>query len=202
VPNSAKILCFAGSLRKDSFNKKLVKIAMEGAKQAGAEVTYIDLKEFPLAVYDGDVETEQGIPENALKLKELFLQHNALLIAAPEYNSSITGALKNAIDWVSRPLPDEKPLACFNGKVAGIMAASPGALGGLRGLVTVRSILENINVIVVPNQVAVPQAHKAFKEDGSLNDEKQQESVKQIGARVAEIAAKLQADLNLTSTRR
>jgi chromate reductase, NAD(P)H dehydrogenase (quinone) len=186
-----RILCFAGSLRKDSFNKKLVKIAMEGAKSAGADVTFLDLKDFPLAVYDGDVEAEQGVPDHAKKLKELFLQNDALLIASPEYNSSISGALKNAIDWVSRPVPDEKPLACFTGKVAGIMAASPGALGGLRGLVTVRSILENINVIVIPNQVAVSQAGKAFKDDGTLADEKQQANVRQIGVRVAEITAKL-----------
>jgi NAD(P)H-dependent FMN reductase len=180
-------------LRKDSFNKKLVKIAMEGAKSAGAEVTFIDLKDFPLSVYDGDIEAEQGIPENAQKLKELFLKHDALLIASPEYNSSISGALKNMIDWVSRPVPDQKPLACFIGKTAGIMAASPGAMGGLRGLVTVRSILENINVIVIPNQIAVSQAAKAFKDDGTLVDEKQQASARNIGVRVAEISAKLLA---------
>src|SRR3978361_1282663 len=100
-----RILCFAGSLRRDSLNKKLVQIAMSGAKAAGADVTFVDLKDLPLAVYDGDVEAEQGIPENAQKLKELMLANDAFLIAAPEYNSSITGALKNAIDWASRPAP-------------------------------------------------------------------------------------------------
>jgi NAD(P)H-dependent FMN reductase len=194
MPYTPKLLCFAGSLRRDSFNKKLVKIAMEGARKAGADVTYLDLKDLPLAVYDGDVEAEQGIPDNAKKLKELMMESQGFLIACPEYNSSISGALKNAIDWASRPLPGEGPLACFKGRVAGIMAASPGALGGLRGLVTVRSILENIGVIVVPDQVAVSQANNAFKDDGSLQDEKKQESVLKIGARVAEVTARLFAE--------
>jgi NAD(P)H-dependent FMN reductase len=190
-----KILCFAGSLRRDSLNKKLVQLAMAGAKNAGADVTYVDLKDLPLAVYDGDVEAEQGLPENARKLKELFFASQGFLIASPEYNSSISAALKNTIDWVSRPAsPDEKSLACFTGKVAGIMSASPGALGGLRGLVTVRSILENIGVIVVPNQLAVAQANKAFKDDGTLVDEKQQKSVEAIGARVADITMRLFAE--------
>lgn len=191
MANMPRILCFAGSLRKDSLNKKLVQVAMSGAKAAGADVTYLDLKDLPLAVYDGDVEAEQGIPENAQKLKELMLANDAFLIACPEYNSSITAALKNAIDWASRPAPGEPQLACFKGKVAGIMSASPGALGGLRGLVHVRAILGNIGVIVVPEQVAVGQANKAFGDDGRLIDEKQQASVENIGKRVAEVAARL-----------
>jgi NAD(P)H-dependent FMN reductase len=194
MPHTPKILCFAGSLRRDSFNKKLVKIAMSGAKNAGAEVTFIDLKDYPLNVYDGDIEAEQGIPENAMKLKEIMLAHQGFLIASPEYNSSISGALKNAIDWASRPAPGEGPLACFKGKVAGIMAASPGALGGLRGLVHVRAILENIGVIVVTEQVAVSKANAAFNEDGSLADEKQNASVIKIGARVADVTARLFSD--------
>src|SRR6185295_2879266 len=98
-----KILAFAGSMRKDSFNKKLIRVAAEGARSAGAEVTLIDLKDFPLPVYDGDLEAAEGLPAGAKKLKELFLQNQGLLIASPEYNSSIPGTLKNAIDWVSRP---------------------------------------------------------------------------------------------------
>lgn len=186
-----KILCFAGSLRRESLNKKLVKIAMAAAEKAGAEVTYIDLKDYPLSVYDGDIEEEQGIPDNAKKLKEIMKEHQGFLIACPEYNSSITGALKNVIDWTSRPAEGEKNLECFMGKVAGIMAASPGSLGGLRGLVTVRSIFENIGVIVVPDQVAIPQAPKAFKDDGSLSDEKQQANVEKVGKRVSDVVAKL-----------
>lgn len=179
-----KILAFAGSTRKGSFNKKLIRVAMQGAKNAGAEVTLVDLADLPMPLYDGDVETREGIPENAKKFKELLLAHHGFLISAPEYNSSISGVLKNAIDWASRPLPGEAPLACFHDKVVGLMSASPGALGGLRGLVTVRSILGNIGSHVLPHQVAVPKAHEAFNEDGSLKDEKQQAAVEKIGAQV------------------
>lgn len=191
--NKAKILCFAGSTRNQSVNKKLVKVAMQAAQDAGAEVTYIDLKDLPMPLYDGDLEAEQGLPDNAKKFKELLKSHDAMLISCPEYNSSITPVLKNAIDWASRPQEGEKPLVCFTGKVAGLMAASPGALGGLRGLVAVRSLLGNIGVTVIPDQVAVPQAMQAFDDNGNLVDEKQKASVQKIGAKVAEVAAKLKS---------
>lgn len=186
-----KILAFAGSSRVDSFNKKLVKVAAEGAREAGAEVTFVDLKEYPMPIYDGDLEAKEGVPENAKKLKKLFLENHGLLIASPEYNSSISALLKNAIDWVSRPEQGEAQLACFDQKVAGLMSASPGLLGGLRGLVTVRSILGNIKCTVIPEQVAVSKAGEAFNENGSLKDEKQEKSVRNIGAQVAKVASKL-----------
>ena len=188
-----KILAFAGSTRKDSFNKKLVKIAIAGAVAAGGEVTYIDLRDYPLPVYDGDLETNEGIPANAQKLKKIFSENQGLLISAPEYNSSISGVLKNTFDWVSRANPGEAPLACFDGKVAGLMSASPGALGGLRGLVTVRSILGNIRVLVLPNQVAVPKAIEAFNADGTLKDSKQKASVEKVGTDLVNILMKLQS---------
>lgn len=191
--NKAKILCFAGSTRNQSVNKKLVKVAMQAAQDAGAEVTYIDLKDLPMPLYDGDLEAEQGLPDNAKKFKELLKSHDAMLISCPEYNSSITPVLKNAIDWASRPQEGEKPLVCFTGKVAGLLAASPGALGGLRGLVAVRSLLGNIGVTVIPDQVAVPQAMQAFDDNGNLVDEKQKASVQKVGAKVAEVAAKLKS---------
>ncbi|RTL41447.1 MAG: NADPH-dependent oxidoreductase [Candidatus Melainabacteria bacterium] len=186
-----KILAFAGSSRSDSFNKKLVKVAAEGARGAGAEVTFIDLRDYPMPIYDGDLETQEGLPENAKKLKKIFLEHHGLLVSSPEYNSSISALLKNAIDWVSRPVPGESPLACFDKKVVGLMAASPGALGGLRGLVTVRSIFGNIKCTVIPEQVAVAKANEAFAEDGTMKDEKQQSAIKNIGAQVATVASKL-----------
>ena len=106
MSNNPKILAFAGSLRKKSFNQRLVRIAAEGANKAGADVTVIDLAEYPLPVFDEDFEAEQGMPESAIKLKSMLKQHDGFLIACPEYNSSITAALKNAIDWASRPVPD------------------------------------------------------------------------------------------------
>lgn len=187
MADKIKILCFAGSLRRDSLNKKLVRASMELAQEAGAEVTYVDLKDYPLPVYDGDIEAEQGVVENARKLKVILKQHQALLIASPEYNSSISGALKNMIDWTSRPEPGEGMLACFQGKVAGIMAASPGALGGLRGLVSLRMLLGNIGIIVVPEQLAVAKAVEAFDASGKLKDSGQQENVRKIVARVIEV---------------
>ncbi len=188
---SVKILALAGSLRQHSYNKRLVKIAVEGAQQAGAAVTYIDLKDYPLPIYDEDLEKAEGLPENARKLKQLFLEHQGLLLSCPEYNSSITGVLKNVIDWVSRPQPGESPLACFDGKVAALLAASPGALGGLRGLVAVRMILSNIKVIVLPNQLAVPKAHEAFDANGNLKDQEQQQQAMSLGKRLADATKRL-----------
>src|SRR4051794_2360147 len=188
-----RILAFAGSLRRGSFNKTLVPIAAKAARDAGAEVTLIDLKDFPLPLFDQDLEAEQGMPENGARLKRLIAEHEGLLVASPEYNSSVTAVLKNAIDWASRPAPGEPPAVAFRGKVAALMGASPGALGGLRGLVHLRSILSNIGVIVLPDQVAVAKAHEAFQPDGSLTDPKQQAGIEALGKALASILMKLKA---------
>jgi NAD(P)H-dependent FMN reductase len=189
-----RILAFAGSTRADSFNKKLLHIAAAGARDAGAEVTRIDLRDFPLPLYDGDLEEREGLPDNAKKLKQLFLAHDGLLLSCPEYNSGITGVLKNTIDWVSRSESEDEPdLACYVGKVAALMSASPGFLGGLRGLVQVRSILSNIKVLVLPDQVTVGKAHEAFNADGSLRDAKKQAAVKSLGAALAHTIRKLRS---------
>lgn len=193
MANASKILAFAGSLRKDSWNKKLVKVAARGAEAAGAEVTLIDLRDFPLPVYDGDIEENDGLHDNAMRLKQLFVANDGLLISSAEYNSSISAVLKNVIDWVSRSAPGETSLAGFKGKVASLMSASPGALGGLRGLVHLRSILGNIGVIVLPEQVAIVKSHEAFDADGGLKDPKQQAAVEQLGSNLAAIIAKLNA---------
>ena len=181
------ILALAGSTRTGSYNKKLVAVAAAGARAAGADVDVIDLRDFPMPIYDGDLEQEEGLPEHAKRLRELMKSHGGLLLSCPEYNSSFSGVLKNAIDWASRPVPAEKPLECFTGKVAGLVSASPGGLGGLRGLVAVRALLGNIGVIVLPGQVAVSKAHEAFGEDGDLVDGKQRESVHGVGAAVADM---------------
>ncbi len=186
-----RILAFAGSVRKDSYNHRLLLVAAEGARAAGADLMVLDLKDYPLPLFNEDLEREQGTPENATKLKQLFLDHDGLLIASPEYNSSITPLLKNTIDWVSRPAEGEAPLAAYRGKVAALMAASPGGLGGLRGLVHVRSILSNIGVIVLPDQIAVPRAFEAFDNDGQLIDEKQRARVQGLGQSVANMLSKL-----------
>lgn len=188
-----KILAFAGSSRDGSHNAKLLEIAVTGARAAGAEVTVVNLRELHLPLFDEDLERIEGLPEGARELKNRMLAHQGFLIACPEYNSSITPALKNAIDWASRPVAGEAPLACFVGKVAAIMSASPGGLGGLRGLVHVRAILSNIKVLVIPDQLAVGEAQHAFRPDGGLRNKDQQKVVEALGAKVADVIVRLAA---------
>lgn len=190
---SVKILALAGSSRAGSFNQKLVNVAAAGAAEVGAETTVLDLNDFSMPIFNQDLEAQDGLPEAAVRLKEIFVSHDALLIASPEYNSSITPLLKNTIDWVSRSTEGEAPLAAYQNKIAGIMAASPGGLGGLRGLVHLRAILQNIGVMVVPKQMAIAKAYEAFAEDGSLKDEFQQKTVMEIGQMVAKVATELKA---------
>ena len=181
-----KILSFAGSARQDSWNKKIARIAADGAREKGAQVTWIDLRDFALPLFDQDLEAQSGLPENVKKLKNLFYEHDGLLIACPEYNSSITPLLKNTLDWISRAEnTQEISLKAYRGKVAALLAASPGALGGLRGLVSVRSLLGNIGVIVLPEQLAVSKVHEAFDASGKLIDPKQEAAIKNIGAVLA-----------------
>jgi NAD(P)H-dependent FMN reductase len=196
MPYTPKILAFAGSLRTGSWNKKLIRIAAQAAERAGAEVTLVDLRDYPMPVLDQDIEKAEGIPEHGQRLKDLMIAHHGFLIASAEYNSSITAALKNAIDWASRPSsPDEKGLIAFKGKVAGLMSASPGALGGLRGLVHLRAILGNIGVLVLPEQKAISQASKAFTEDGtSLLDSTQQQAIEDLAGRLVDVCSKLKAE--------
>lgn len=186
-----KILAFAGSLRSGSFNRKLVRIAAEGARAAGAEVTEIDLRDIPMPLYDGDIEREQGLPPNAKLFKRLLIEHKGILISSPEYNTAITAVLKNAIDWASRPEPGESPLVAFKGKVGGLMSASPGNFGGVRSLAMVRAILSHLGVIVVPTQLGIARANDAFDAEGNLKDDRQRDTIRSIGAEVVSFAKKL-----------
>ncbi len=191
MSNQPKILAFAGSSRIDSFNKKLVKIAAEEARKAGAEVTYIDFLDYPMPLFNQDLETQEGLPQKVLEFKHLLREHQGFLISCPEYNGSITPLLKNAIDWASRPELNEKPLSCFKGKVAALLATSPGGLGGIRGLVHVRVILEGIGVMVIPEQKAIPNADQAFDESEQLKDEKQAQGVMAIAQKLTKVTTKL-----------
>ena len=191
---SVRILAFAGSARRDSVNKKLLQVASAGARDAGAEVTIIDLADHPLPLYDGDLEAGEGLPDNAHKLKALFRNHHGLLLACPEYNGSITPLLKNTIDWVTRPAGSDEPmLAAFDGKTAALVSASPGTLGGLRGLAHVRQILSGIRVHVLPQQHALARAGNAFDADGGLSDPQTDATVNGVGRALAETTAKLHA---------
>ncbi len=165
-----KIVAFAGSTRNGSYNKQLVSLAADAARAAGAEVTVVDLRDLALPLFDQDLEDAHGLPVEAQKFKKLLRESGGFLIASPEYNSSITAVLKNALDWASRAeSDDEPPLAAFRGKAALLLSASPGALGGLRGLVHLRAILGNIGVHVLPDQLSISAAHEAFV-DGKLKD--------------------------------
>jgi NAD(P)H-dependent FMN reductase len=189
-----KIVAFAGSLRAGSFNKKLIALAADAARAGGAEVTVVDLRDLALPLFDQDLEDASGLPEGAKKFKALLRASDGFLIASPEYNSSITAVLKNAIDWASRAeTDDEPPLAAYKGKAAALMATSPGALGGLRGLVTLRSILGNIGVLVLPDQVAIPTAHEAFDDAGKLKDERKAKQVTKLAGALVALATKLKS---------
>jgi len=185
------ILAFSGSARRESFNQRLLNIAARYAEAAGARVTVINLGELALPLFDEDLERE-GTPEGAKRLKKLMFEHDAFLIACPEYNSSITPLLKNAIDWASRPAEGETPLQAYRGKVVGLMSASQGALGGLRGLVHVRSILGNIGALVVPEQVAVGGVMKVFDDTGEeLVDGPHRKLLQEMVQRVVHVSGRL-----------
>lgn len=191
MSEAPKILTFGGSLRVESYNKKLARVAVAALTELGAEVTYLDMRDFPLPVYDGDLEAAEGLPESALRLKELFKASDGYWIASPEYNSSIPGPLKNMLDWVSRPVAGEVPLEAYTGKVVALSSASPGALGGMRGLVHLRAMLGNIGAFVIPAQVSVSRAYEAFTSEGKLVDPKVQDSVNRLAKSMVEISVKL-----------
>jgi len=183
-----RILAFSGSARGGSLNRRVLNHAIHGAREAGAEVTLLELGELPLPLYDGDLEASEGLPANVVRIKSLFASHGGLLIASPEYNSSISPLLKNVIDWVSRSGPGEAPLASFRGKTAALLSASPGHYGGLRGLYHLREILQNIGVTVLPDPhvVALPKAHEALDTEGAMTHGRHREQVEGVGRRLAE----------------
>lgn len=168
-----KILLFAGSLRTGAFSIRTADAAMKELALQGADVTRISLGDYALPIMDQNLEREEGIPENAMKLARMIAAHDGLLIASPEYNSSIPPLLKNALDWVSRVKEDGgKPFKPYEGKVAGLCSSSDGAFGGARGLYHLRSVLMNCQVEIITPQCSVAKASQAFDEDGGLKEER------------------------------
>lgn len=163
-----KVLVFAGSTRMDSFNRKLALQAVAGLRAAGADATFADLRDYPMPLYDGDVEAAQGLPPIARAFKELVKAHDSIVIASPEYNGSFSALVKNVIDWISRPEGNEAHLVAFRGKKAALLATSPGPSGGQRGLRHLRELLEMIGVAVIPEQLTIPKAFDAFDAAGRL----------------------------------
>lgn len=189
--STPNILAFSGSTRRGSFNTKLLHHVAGRTREAGANITVIDLADYELPLYNGDFEEAHGLPDAAVKLKELFKSHDGLLLACPEYNGSITPLLKNTIDWVSRPMDGEKPLEPFTGRICSLVSASPGALGGLRGLVHVRAILSGIGVIVLPLQVAVGSASKALDSTGAPTSDVHQKMIGKLVEELVTVSGKL-----------
>lgn len=190
-----RLLFFAGSARVDSWNKKLAQLGAQIAHANGLPSTFADLGDYPMPLYDGDLEAADGPPENARKLKELMQVHDGIFIAAPEYNSSITPLLKNTLDWVSRVrLEDEPPLQVYQTRVFAIGSVSPGGMGGIRGLIALRQVLANgLRALVLPGQISVPRAHEAFGADGHLADKELQDMFKRVIEDLAVAATKLRA---------
>lgn len=190
---NVRIVGFAGSLRQGSFNKKLLAQSLEGARQAGAEVESLDLRDFEAPLYDADFEAAQGLPASVLAFKERIHAADGMLIATPENNASVSACLKNILDWASRPTSKEDPAPCFTEKTAAILSASPGRLGGIRCLGHLRAILMNLHVHIMTSQYALPGAHEAFAEDGTLLDAHAGKMAHQVGAELVRFTSLLKS---------
>jgi NAD(P)H-dependent FMN reductase len=186
-----RLLFFAGSTREGSYNKKLAKLAQHIATANGIEGVFVDLKDYPMPLYHGDLEANEGPPLKAQEFKALLTEYPGVFIATPEYNSSIPPLLKNTIDWVTRVrAKGETGLEVYKSRVFAISGASPGYYGAMRSLLTLRQILEvGVGATVIPQQLALPRAGDAFEEDGSLKDKVQQNLLKDVVEKLA-IAAK------------
>ncbi|KAF0815135.1 Chromate reductase [Andreprevotia sp. IGB-42] len=186
------LLVLSGSVRRDSFHTKLANAAAEELGRQGQAHTVLNLADFPLPLYDGDLET-QGLPANAKHLRKLFAEHDGFVIANPEYNGSITPLLKNVLDWVSRKDADSQQFEPYAGKTALLLSTSPGSLAGQRALRHTREILTSLGAIVLPQHVAVPVAHQAFSPEGKLTDAKQLQALSTQVGELGKLTAKLAA---------
>ena len=186
-----KILVFSGSVRFKSYNKALAALGATAISKAGGEATLIDLHDYPMPIYDGDLEAAEGVPATAMALKAMFKAHHGFLIASPENNASVSSLLKNTLDWVSRAVPGETGKVPYSGKVAGLVSAAAGAPGGIRGLQQLRQILTSLEVIVLPQQLGIARVAEAFDADGKLKDAAHQKILEAVSARLVEVAGRL-----------
>ncbi len=188
-----RLLFFAGSTREGSFNKKLAALGRHIAEANGIEAVQVDLKDYPMPIYNGDLEAAEGPPERARAFKALLGEYQGVFIASPEYNSSVTPLLKNTLDWVTRlRAKGESGLEVFRSRVFAIGGAAPGHYGAMRSLLQLRQILSvGMGALVIPQQIAVPHAMHAFEKDGSLKDEAQQNLCKSVVEALAVAARKL-----------
>jgi chromate reductase len=187
----SKLLVIAGSTRTAAFSKQLARATCRLAERAGHTATFVDLREHAMPLYDGDLEAAEGLPPAAVQLRGLLKAHDAVLVVTPEYNASLPAVLKNTLDWLSRPYAAEPGVSVWKGKVAALLASSPGALGGLRALVHLRQVLMNLGVLVITEQFALGNAASAFATDGTLADAKQAASVEHVLHRLVHVAGRL-----------
>jgi len=196
MSTSIPLLVFSGSSRAQSLNRQLAHAAGDIAAAEGAQVTRLNLADFDLPIYDGDLEA-RGLPRDVIRLKEVLHAHPAWIISAPEYNGSYPALLKNAIDWASRPVAGDPAWAVgtkpFAGKVVGLLAASPGALGGVRGLSHLAPLLMQLQAWVAPKQFALAKAHEAFDPNGALSTEAHRVAVHGVVEQVLWAARRFQA---------
>jgi len=179
-----RLVTFCGSIRSGSLNRKLLAQAIEVLRPQ-AELDHAELRDVPLPIYDGDIETATGVPEPARLLADRIAAADGLVLASPEYNNSIPGALKNAIDWMSRLRPHQP----FRGKPILLIGASPGPFGAIRSQMALRQVMTSLLAILVPNQVAVPHADQAFEPDGRLKDPKTRGALEKACAELLRLAA-------------
>ena len=187
------LLFLAGSAREKSLNKMLAMLAAEIAKANGVAATFVDLADYPMPIYDGDIETNDGVPDNAKKLHAVFSAHGGIFVASPEYNAGVSPLLKNALDWVSRVRIDgEAALQVYKTRVFMLASASPGGFGGMRGLIVLRQTLSlGLSALVMPDQFIIAKAHEAFDEHGRLSDPAQLERLKDMVQKLSHSAKAL-----------
>jgi NAD(P)H-dependent FMN reductase len=185
----ARVLAFSGSARRESYNAKLLALVAQGASEAGASVTCLDLRDHPLPLYDGDWEATNPYPDAATRLRELLVAHDALLLACPEYNGGIAPLLKNTIDWMTRGPGAKADPTLFGGKCAALCSAAAGPFGGMRGLRWTRELLNNLGVTVLASQLTIGAAFKAFDASGALGDARQAAAAHTLGRELAQLAA-------------
>ena len=196
MTKKVKVLAFAGSLREHSYNRRVLQTAVGGAEKAGAEVTVVDLRDYPMPIYNPDDHEKTGFDENALRFQRLLILHDGLLIASPEYNGSFPAALKNAIDWASRQSDRYKRADVFPGKFAAIMTAGPGSFGGLRTLAHLRGVLTSVGVNVLPSEIAVAFVGDKFDGEGEeMTDAKMRAALEKLGESLVEMLKKTHGEI-------
>ena len=187
-----KILVIPGSLRTGSLNAKLAAVAAHALALQGADVTRISLEDYPLPIYDGDLQAKSGVPKHAVNLKRMMSAHQGVLIVTPEYNSSVPALVKNTIDWVSRVQdPHETRGQVFRDRVFAIASASGNRLGGARALAALRLILSACHAQVIPNQLALAFAEDAYDEMDHLKHAADSEALKALARQLIDVSQRL-----------